>query len=321
MTHLIVFLAAYLLDALLGDPAWLPHQVVAMGRAITGLEHLLRRLFSSTNTGLLAAGCVLAALLPLGSFCIAAGALLLAGRVHPLLALALNAFWGGQCLAVRDLRKEAMAVYACLKQNDLPAARKAVGRIVGRDTAALTTEGVTKAAVETVAENFSDGVFAPMFYLAIGGAPLALAYKAVNTMDSMVGYKNDRYLYFGRAAAHLDDVANWLPARLSGLLLILAAPLCGLSGKEAFRIWRRDRRNHASPNSAQTEAACAGALRVQLAGDAYYFGKLVHKPTLGDPLRPVEAKDIPRACRLMTTGSLLGLILLAGLLEVWLLCR
>ena len=321
MTHLIVFLAAYLLDALLGDPAWLPHPVVAMGRAITGLEHLLRRLFSSTNTGLLAAGCVLAALLPLGSFCIAAGTLLLAGRVHPLLALALNAFWGGQCLAVRDLRKEAMAVYACLKQNDLPAARKAVGRIVGRDTAALTAEGVTKAAVETVAENFSDGVFAPMFYLAIGGAPLALAYKAVNTMDSMVGYKNDRYLYFGRAAAHLDDAANWLPARLSGLLLILAAPLCGLSGKEAFRIWRRDRRNHASPNSAQTEAACAGALRVQLAGDAYYFGKLVHKPTLGDPLRPVEAEDIPRACRLMTTGSLLGLILLAGLLEVWLLCR
>ena len=180
---------------------------------------------------------------------------------------------------------------------------------------------MTKAAVETVAENFSDGVFAPMFYLAIGGAPLALAYKAVNTMDSMVGYKNDRYLYFGRAAAHLDDAANWLPARLSGLLLILAAPLCGLSGKEAFRIWRRDRRNHASPNSAQTEAACAGALRVQLAGDAYYFGKLVHKPTLGDPLRPVEAEDIPRACRLMTTGSLLGLILLAGLLEVWLLCR
>ena len=320
MTHLIVFLAAYLLDALLGDPAWLPHPVVAMGRAITGLEHLLRRLFSSTNTGLLAAGCVLAALLPLGSFCIAAGALLLAGRVHPLLALALNAFWGGQCLAVRDLRKEAMAVYACLKQNDLPAARKAVGRIVGRDTAALTAEGVTKAAVETVAENFSDGVFAPMFYLAIGGAPLALAYKAVNTMDSMVGYKSDRYLYFGRAAAHLDDAANWLPARLSGLLLILAAPLCGLSGKEAFRIWRRDRRNHASPNSAQTEAACAGALRVQLAGDAFYFGKPVHKPTLGDPLRPVEAEDIPRACRLMTTGSLLGLILLAGLLAGRLLC-
>ena len=321
MTPLIVFIAAYLLDALLGDPVWLPHPVVAMGRAISGLECLLRRLFPNTNSGLLAAGCVLAALLPVGSFCVAAGAVFLAGRVHPLLALALNAFWGGQCLAVRDLRKEAMAVYACLKQNDLPAARKAVGRIVGRDTAALTTEGVTKAAVETVAENFSDGVFAPMFYLAIGGAPLALAYKAVNTMDSMVGYKNDRYLYFGRAAAHLDDAANWLPARLSGLLLILAAPLCGLSGKEAFRIWRRDRRNHASPNSAQTEAACAGALRVQLAGDAYYFGKLVHKPTLGDPLRPVEAEDIPRACRLMTTGSLLGLILLAGLLEVWLLCR
>ena len=151
-------------------------------------------------------------------------------------------------------------------------------------------------------------------------SPLGLPEAVRRAVEASLPHA-DRYLYFGRAAAHLDDAANWLPARLSGLLLILAAPLCGLSGKEAFRIWRRDRRNHASPNSAQTEAACAGALRVQLAGDAYYFGKLVHKPTLGDPLRPVEAEDIPRACRLMTTGSLLGLILLAGLLEVWLLCR
>lgn len=309
MTPLIVFLAAYLLDALLGDPAWLPHPVVAMGRAITGLEHLLRRLFSSTNTGLLAAGCVLAALLPLGSFCIAAGALLLAGRVHPLLALALNAFWGGQCLAVRDLRKEAMAVYACLKQNDLPAARKAVGRIVGRDTAALTAEGVTKAAVETVAENFSDGVFAPMFYLAIGGAPLALAYKAVNTMDSMVGYKNEKYLYFGRAAAHLDDIANWLPSRLAALLWILCAGLCGQSMRGAWRIWRRDRRCHASPNSAQTESACAGALGVQLAGPAWYFGEYYNKKTIGDAHRPVEPRDIARTNRVMLVGSVLAVAL------------
>lgn len=309
MTPLIVFLAAYLLDALLGDPVWLPHPVVAMGRAITGLEHLLRRLFSSTNTGLLAAGCVLAALLPLGSFCIAAGALLLAGRVHPLLALALNAFWGGQCLAVRDLRKEAMAVYACLKQNDLPAARKAVGRIVGRDTAALTAEGVTKAAVETVAENFSDGVFAPMFYLAIGGAPLALAYKAVNTMDSMVGYKNEKYLYFGRAAAHLDDIANWLPSRLAALLWILCAGLCGQSMQGAWRIWRRDRHCHASPNSAQTESACAGALGVQLAGPAWYFGEYYNKKTIGDAHRPVEPRDIARTNRVMLAGSVLAVAL------------
>ena len=313
MTHLIVFLTAYLLDALLGDPAWLPHPVVAMGRAITGLEHLLRRLFSSTNTGLLAAGCVLAALLPLGSFCIAAGALLLAGRVHPLLALALNAFWGGQCLAVRDLRKEAMAVYACLKQNDLPAARKAVGRIVGRDTAALTAEGVTKAAVETVAENFSDGVFAPMFYLAIGGAPLALAYKAVNTMDSMVGYKNEKYLYFGRAAAKLDDAANYLPSRLSALLLIAASFFCRENVKNAWKIWRRDRRNHASPNSAQTEAVMAGALMVQLAGPAWYFGQYYDKPTIGDSLRPVEPGDILRANRMLYWGGFLSLILLCGI--------
>ena len=196
-----------------------------------------------------------------------------------------------------------MAVYARLEEGDLPAARKAVGRIVGRDTAALTEEGVTKAAVETIAENASDGEIAPLFWMALGGAPLALCYKAVNTMDSMVGYRNERYQYFGTAAAKLDDLANWLPARLSALLFLLLAPLAGMNGKGAWKIWRRDRRKHASPNSAQTEAAMAGILGVQLAGDAYYFGELHKKPTLGDDLRPIQPEDIPRANRLMLLAS------------------
>ena len=192
-----------------------------------------------------------------------------------------------------------MAVYRKLVKEDLPAARRAVGRIVGRDTDALTAEGVAKAAVETIAENASDGETAPLFWMALGGAPLALAYKAVNTMDSMVGYKNDRYRYFGTAAAKLDDLVNWFPARLTALLMAALAPLAGLDGGGAWKIWRRDRRKHKSPNSAQTEAAMAGALGVELAGDAWYFGELHKKPTLGDSLRPIQPEDIRRANRLL----------------------
>ena len=184
-----------------------------------------------------------------------------------------------------------------------------MARIVGRDTQSLTAEGVTKAAVETVAENASDGVIAPLFYMLIGGAPLALTYKAINTMDSMLGYKNEKHLYFGRCAAKLDDVANWQPSRLAGLLWVAAAALTGGSAAGAWKIWRRDRRNHASPNSAQTESACAGALGVQLAGPAYYFGEYYNKPTIGDPLRPIEPQDIVRANRMMYAESLLALAL------------
>ena len=169
--------------------------------------------------------------------------------------------------------------------------------------------GVTKAAVETVAENTSDGIIAPMFYLAIGGTPLAMCYKAINTLDSMVGYKNEKYIDFGRASAKLDDAANFIPARIAGVLMVISAYLTGMDGKNAWKIFRRDGRNHASPNSAQTEAACAGALQVQLAGNAYYFGKLYKKPTIGDPIRPVEVQDISRANRLMLCCDLLCLML------------
>lgn len=210
---------------------------------------------------------------------------------------------------MRDLKKESKNVYETLTGDTIENARLAVSRIVGRDTQSLSVEGVTKAAVETVAENFSDGVVAPMVYLLLGGAPLALCYKAINTMDSMVGYKNTQYLYFGRAAAKLDDIANYLPSRIAALLWVAAAALTGNDARNAWRIWRRDRRNHASPNSAQTESACAGALNVQLAGPAYYFGEYYKKPTIGDAVRPIEPEDIRRANRMMYAESLLALAL------------
>ena len=210
---------------------------------------------------------------------------------------------------MRGLASESRNVWRQLDKNDLPAARKAVGRIVGRDTECLTAEGVTKAAIETVAENFSDGVAAPMLYMFLGGAPLAMVYKSINTMDSMVGYKNERYLYFGRAAAKLDDAANYIPARISALCWVAAAALTGRDWRGAWHIWRRDRRRHASPNSGQTEAACAGSLGIQLNGPAWYFGQLHEKPFVGDPLRPVEPGDILRAIRMMGAGSVLLLVL------------
>lgn len=313
MLTALAVLGGFGLDLLLADPAWMPHPVVGMGRAIAALEKRLRRLFPATPAGERAAGRVLAAALPLGTFALAAGALALAYRLHPAAGFALETLWCWQALALRGLADESGKVYAQLAKGDLPAARRAVSRIVGRDTGSLTAAGVTKAAVETVAENFSDGVTAPLFYLLIGGAPLGLAYKAVNTMDSMVGYKNKTYLHFGRAAARLDDAANFLPSRLAALLWIGAAGLAGFDGRGAWRIWRRDRLRHASPNSAQTESACAGALGVQLAGPAWYFGEYYDKPTIGDDTRPVEPADILRADRMLYLAGFLALGLGLGL--------
>ena len=185
--------------------------------------------------------------------------------------------------------------------------------IVGRDTENLTEEGVTKAAVETVAENTSDGVTAPLLFLLLGGASFGFLYKAVNTMDSMLGYKNEKYLYFGRFPAKMDDVFNYIPSRVTALFMIAAAFLTEMDAKNAWMIWRRDRRKHASPNSAQTESVCAGALRVRLAGDAVYFGKLHKKEYLGDPLRPIEPEDIRRAGRLMYVTAFLVLLVFGAI--------
>ena len=296
-------LGGFVLDALFGDPAWLPHPVVYMGKAISRLEKFLRSRLPKTPQGELLGGAIVAFCLPVGTFLLTGLVCWGAARLHPLLGLAVQMFWCGQALAARGLVQESTNVYKELKKPDLPGARKAVSRIVGRDTAELTAEGVTKAAVETVAENASDGVIAPLLYMLIGGAPLALTYKAINTMDSMLGYKNEKYLYFGRVPAKLDDVANYIPSRLAGLLWVAAAAFTHNDAKGAWKIWRRDRRRHASPNSAQTESACAGALGVQLAGPAYYFGQYYPKLTIGDALRPIEPEDILRANRMMYVAS------------------
>lgn len=312
MNGLFAMVIGFILDLFFGDPLWLPHPVVAMGKLISFLEKVLRRIFPKTPKGELTAGTIMAIVLPLVSWGIPFLALWGLWLIRPTLSLILESYLCYQIFATKSLASASRAVYKELQCGNLEKAREAVGRIVGRETQNLSAEGVTKAAVETVAENSSDGVIAPMLFIALGGAPLGLMYKSINTMDSMVGYKNERYLYFGRAAARLDDAANLIPARICALLSVLSARIAGLSLKGAFRIFCRDRKKHASPNSAQTESVYAGALGVQLAGDAVYFGKTVHKKTIGDPIRPIEAEDINRANRLMILTAILGLALCAA---------
>lgn len=236
--------------------------------------------------------------------------------IHPILGCVIETIMTYQALAAKCLVVESMKVYKALTTGTIEEARKAVSMIVGRDTQDLDEAGVTRAAVETVAENASDGVIAPMLYLAIGGPVLGFAYKAINTMDSMIGYKNERYLDFGRAAAKLDDIANFLPSRISAWLMILVCPFIGNDyiASEAKRIYLRDRFKHSSPNSAQTESACAGALGIKLGGDASYFGKLVHKPELGDGRRRIDPLDIGRTNHLMYAAAILCELLCIGLM-------
>lgn len=305
---ILAVVLGFVLDLLIGDPHWLYHPIRLVGALISALEKLLRGVFPKNKNGELTAGIFLLALTAGITTGCAWGLLYLAGRIHPWVRFALETVMCYQLLATKALKDETMKVYTALSQGDLKQARYAVSMVVGRDTEVLDETGVTKAAVETVAENASDGVIAPLLFLAIGGAPLGFFYKAVNTMDSMVGYKNDKYLYFGRAAARFDDVLNYIPARLSGALMSAAASFCGLDAGNAWKIFLRDRRNHSSPNSAHTEAAAAGALHIQLAGNAYYFGKLYEKPTIGDPDRPVEYEDIRRVNRLLYATAVLTLI-------------
>ena len=305
---LLAVILGFILDLIVGDPHWLYHPIRLVGHLISGLEKLLRRIFPKTEQGELIAGGFLLVLTAGITTAVAWGLLRAAGLVHPCLRFALEVIMCYWVLATKSLKTETMKVYDALKEGDLKKARFAVSMVVGRDTEVLDDIGVTKAAVETVAENASDGVIAPLLFLMIGGAPLGFFYKAVNTMDSMVGYKNDKYLYFGRAAAKFDDVLNYIPARLSGMLMCGAAAFCGMDSKNAWRIYRRDRYNHSSPNSAHTEATAAGAMHIQLAGNAYYFGKLYEKPTLGDPDRPVEYEDIPRVNRLLYATAILSLV-------------
>lgn len=316
MKILCVCLIGMILDWIFGDPVWLYHPVRIIGKWISFLEKILRK-FAGDQEGnekkLLIAGGILWILVILASAAVPMGILYLAEKFSPCAAFVLECFWCYQLLAARSLGKESKKVYKKLIQDDLSGARLAVSMIVGRDTENLTVEGVTKAAVETVAENTNDGVIAPLIYMLIGGPILGFVYKAVNTMDSMLGYKNEKYLYFGRVAAKMDDVAGFIPARISALLMILASCLLGMDGKNALWIWKRDRRKHASPNAAQTEAVCAGALHVQLAGDAWYFGKKHEKDTIGDPIREIEPRDILRSEKLMIGTEVLTFLLFGGI--------
>ena len=305
---LLALVLGFILDLIIGDPHGLYHPIRLVGNLIGLLEKHMNKKSDSPDRQMVM-GWLMALIVITLSSGIPLLLLLLAYHIHPVCGLVLETVMCWQLLATKSLKDESMKVYRKLKKHDLQGSRHAVSMIVGRDTEVLDETGVTKATVETVAENTSDGVIAPMLYMAIGGAFLGWMYKSINTMDSMVAYKNDRYLYFGRIPAYLDDIANYIPARLAGLLMVLASFLVRLDGTHAFAIFRRDRYNHASPNSAQTEAVMAGALNVQLAGDAWYFGELHKKKTIGDDIRPVEAEDIVRANKLLYGTAVVSLVI------------
>lgn len=305
--HIFAFIAGFVLDLLIGDPHFIPHPVRLIGSLISSLDKRLNcdAGYNSSEKKLnlikYKRGMLLAFTVIFATFAMSVIIIVAAYSINLYAGVIAEAVMTWQILATKCLRVESMRVYDALRTDGVDAGRRAVSMIVGRDTSVLDAAGVTRAAVETIAENTSDGVIAPMLYTAIGGPVLGFVYKAVNTMDSMLGYKNDKYMYFGRFAARLDDVVNFIPARISAYLMIAAAFIGGrhFDGKNAYHIFKRDRFNHASPNSAQTESVCAGALRVQLAGDAVYFGKLVKKKYIGDGLREIEYEDIKRANRLM----------------------
>lgn len=304
-------LLGFLLDCILGDPQGFPHPVIAIGKLISFLEKLLRRLLPKNKGGELTAGAILWILTVTVSFLVPFGILYCAGLVSPWLRLACQSIFCWQILAAKSLKTESMKVYTALKNGTIQDARRAVSMIVGRDTQELDGDAVTRAAVETVAENCSDGVIAPMLFFALGGGPLAFAYKAVNTMDSMLGYVEMPYKNIGCVPAKMDDVFNFLPARISGIAMLLAGGLLGLDFSNGWKIFKRDRYNHASPNSAQTESVCAGLLGLRLAGDAYYHGVLHKKKYIGDALRPISPEDIPLSCKLMYVTAMLMLAVCA----------
>ena len=308
---LFALLFGFGIDLLMGDPHGIPHPVVGIGKLISFLEKGLRRMFPKTDGGEIAAGGVLWVLVVVICTALPAGILFLCHRISPWLRLTVESIMCWQILATKSLKDESMKVYMALESGDLEESRHAVSMIVGRDTARLDDAGVTRAAVETVAENTSNGVVAPMLFLALGGAPLGFLYKAVNTMDSMLGYVEPPYKNIGLIPAKMDDAANFLPSRLSALLMIAAGFLLGLDGKNGWRVFRRDRFNHASPNSAQTESVCAGLLGVRLAGDAWYHGVLHKKKYIGDDTRDITHRDILLACRLLYMTAFLTLLLCA----------
>ena len=311
MWSLYALILGFFLDLFIGDPHGFPHPVVLIGKLIDVTEKGMRKIFPKTVRGENFAGAAIWLIVVIVSTALPTLLLWLAYGVSRWLGLALETIMCAQILATKSLRQESMKVYQALQTGDLEKARHAVSMIVGRDTQRLDEAGVARAAVETVAENTSDGIIAPMLFLAIGGAPLGFFYKAVNTMDSMLGYVEMPYKNVGLVPAKMDDLFNFLPARISALLMLAVGALLGMDGKNGWKIFKRDRYNHASPNSAQTESVCAGLLGLRLAGDAWYHGVLHKKKYIGDPLREIEPEDIPKACRLLYATAFLGLVVFA----------
>ncbi|GFI62576.1 cobalamin biosynthesis protein CobD [Clostridiales bacterium] len=309
----ILVLAGFLLDFIFGDPNFRFHPIRLIGRLITFLEKIVRRLFPKNKWGEILGGALLVIIVCATSFFLVYFILKAVSGVSLYLGFILESLFCWFFIAAKSLRTESMKVYNELK-NSLESARRAVSMIVGRDTQSLDEEGVIKAAVETVAENTSDGVIAPLFFMFIGGAPLGCLYKAINTMDSMIGYKNETYIYFGKIAARLDDIVNFIPSRLSAVFMLFASFLLKLDWKNAIKIFKRDRLKHKSPNSAQTESVCAGALDIRLAGDAWYFGRLYKKDFIGDALNEIVPDHIILANRLMYVSSVLALIIFTGII-------
>ena len=312
----VTLIAAYILDLLIGDPYWAYHPVRIIGNSISTIEKLMRKIFPHTEKGEKAGGFFTVLLILLECAFIPSVILYIAYRINIVFFVIVQVVLCYQMLATKCLKDESMKVYDRLKENDLQGARHAVSMIVGRDTENLSEEGVAKAAIETVAENSSDGIIAPMFYYALGGPVLMWIYKGINTMDSMLGYKNEKYINFGRYAAKLDDIANYIPSRLSGILMIAGSFIAGFDYRNAKKIFVRDRFNHASPNSAQTESVMAGALNIELAGNAVYFGKVYEKPKIGDHNRNVETEDIRRANKLLYVSSALSAVVFALLSSI-----
>ena len=305
MILFLEILIGFVIDCFFGDPHSITHPVQRIGKLIQFIEKRCRTFAKGNAKKEQIAGVFLFVLTVGVTYGGMWFILMIANRIHPWLRIGIETFFIYQILAAKSLATETMKVYRKLKEGNLLGARKAISYLVGRDTDRLTEEEIAKAAVETIAENTSDGVIAPLFFIALGGAPLGMAYKAVNTLDSMVGYRNKAYEYLGKCSAKCDDLVNLIPARISALLLIGAAAFLGYDSKMAIGIYARDRYNHLSPNSAHTESVVAGALNIQLGGTHNYFGKPVKKPTIGDNIRDVQFEDIRRTNRMMYIATIL----------------
>lgn len=309
MMTLVAVVCGFILDLFFGDPLWMPHPICLIGNLIGFLEKKLRKIAGDDSSNLLVAGFCLVVIILTFSFVVPYYILVLAKSISPWLAFVVETIMFYQIFAIKSLKDESEKVYDKLIHSTIEQARIQLSWIVGRDTAELSKEEVTKGTIETIAENTADGVIAPMFFMIIGGAPLAFLYKGINTMDSMVGYKNEQFLYFGRCAARLDDIANFIPARISAFFMIVATVVLNYNYKNAIKIFLRDRYKHLSPNSAQTESVVAGALGITLGGGHYYFGKFVPKEVMGDEINKVRFEDIKKTNKIMYASSAIGLLI------------